>query len=373
MVVKITGANVFDGKTRKFNTRDVFFSDGKFCAPCDADEEIDAKGLFMTPGYVDIHTHGRCGTDIMTASPDELSALSMRYAESGVTSVLPTVMTATTEKLNAAIDNIKSAKDDGAKFRGIHVEGPYISPRKAGCHDVDLIRKPDYEEMKALAQRIYPLKTRFTIAPEETPDGVIEKLSWLGSVSIGHTCASDMQCAKALREGASSFTHVFNAMSALTHRNTGAAGAALASGAFAEFICDGLHASPTAICAAYNAKLRNPSSFVLITDSIPQASMPFGDYEMNGIPFRLSSDGAKKEDGTLVGSTLSMHDAVKNLMKFCGISLGSAIPCATENPAKAAGIFDEVGSIEEGKSADLLLLTDKLDIAGIFARGKRIK
>lgn len=371
MTVKITGGKVFDSKTHRFVERDIFYSDGKIVGACSVDKTVSTNA-YIVPGYVDIHTHGRAGIDILEATCAELTKLSLAYAQGGVTTVFPTVMTAPIDKMERAIDNIRSTLDAGAAFAGIHVEGPYISAKKPGCHDVSLIRKPVFEEMRALAAKIFPLKVRFTIAPEECDDGVIEKLSWLSSVSLGHTNATAEQCEKALSEGASSFTHTFNAMTALTHRNTGAAGAALATGAFAEFICDGLHVSPTAIKAAYNAKLRYPGTFVIITDSIPQAGLPYGEYTMNGIPFTLNADGAKESDGTIVGSAGSMHASVMNLMKFCDISFEEALVCATENPAKAVGMFDAVGSLDVGKRADMLLLDAEHNIRKVIARGNEI-
>ena len=371
MTVRITGGKVFDSKTHRFIERDIYYSGGKIVDAATAEKTVYTNA-YIVPGYVDIHTHGRAGIDVLEANCPALTKLSLAYAQSGTTTVFPTVMTAPMEKIRGAIDNIRSALDAGASFAGIHVEGPYISPKKPGCHDASLIRKPVFEELQALAKSIYPLKTRFTIAPEECDDGVIEKLAWLSSVSIGHTNATAEQCEKALKDGASSFTHTFNAMTSLTHRNTGAAGAALASSAFAEFICDGLHVSPTALKAAYNAKLRYPGTFVIITDSIPQAGLPYGDYVMNGISFTLNENGAKRADGTIVGSAGSMHRSVLNLMKFCDITFEQALVCATENPAKAVGLFDKVGSLDVGKQADMLLLDEKYEIRKVIARGNEI-
>ena len=146
----------------------------------------------------------------------------------------------------------------------------------------------------------------------------------------------------------------------------------MASSAYAELICDGLHVSPEAVRARYKAKKYDGDKLVLITDSIPQATLPFGNYEMNGIPFTLSEKGARKSDGTIVGSTLTLHDAIKNLMRFCDISFEEALICATKTPAEMVGIYDSCGSIEVGKRADMLILDNEKNIFSVIIGGKKI-
>ena len=372
MKQKLTGASVFDTKKRAFVKRDVYVSDGIICDKLAEYNTVDCEGKFIVPGYIDVHTHGCGGIDIMEADEKTLERLSLIYALHGTTTVFPTVMTAALPKINSAISNIKSATSDSTRFAGVHIEGPYISAKKPGCHDVSLIRKPDESEMTALAEEIYPLKTHFTLAPEEAPEGLVSELSKLATIGIGHTNATAEECEKALSEGAVSFTHTFNAMTALTHRGTGAAGAAMASSAYTELICDGLHVSPEAVRALYKAKKYDGDKLVLITDSIPQATLPFGNYEMNGIPFTLSEKGARKSDGTIVGSTLTLHDAIKNLMRFCDISFEEALICATKTPAEMVGIYDSCGSIEVRKRADMLILDNEKNIFSVIIGGKKI-
>lgn len=372
MKVKITGANVFDTEKRAFAERDIYISNGIIADTMSDAEVLKADGAYIVPGYIDVHTHGRGGIDFMEADSESLRKASLMYAETGVTTLFPTVMTSALPKLRAAISNIKSTTTNGSHFTGIHIEGPYISAKKPGCHDVSLIRKPDKSEMTSFANSISPLKTHFTLAPEEAPDGLISSLSKLATIGIGHTNATAKECEKALSDGAVSFTHTFNAMTALTHRETGAAGAALASGAFAELICDGLHVSAEAVRALYKAKKYDGDRLVLITDSIPQAGLKFGNYQMNGIPFSLSEDGAKKADGTIVGSTLTLHDAIKNLMRFCDITFEEALICATKAPAEMVGIYGSCGSLEIGKQADMLVLDNEKNISSVIIGGKKI-
>lgn len=370
MVIK--NAKVFDSSTHGFVKRDVYTSNGLISSSSDDTLLIDADGKYLIPGLVDGHTHGRMGIDILKADKKQLEELSLRYLESGVTTVFPTVMTAPMEDILESIDNIKNAEIKGADFAGIHVEGPYISPKKPGCHDVSLIRKPLADEMIDVARRISPLKAKFTVAPEEADEGTIAKLSAFAHVSIGHSNASAEQAVKALKEGADSFTHTFNAMSPLTHRNPGVAAAALSSEAYAEFICDGIHVDYEVIRLAFKAKTKNKNRFVLITDSIPQAGLPNGRYSMNGIPFRLDETGAKEDNGTLVGSTLSLIQAVRNVVKYCDVPLGEAIASASTIPCEMLGLKDR-GKIENGLIADMLVINEELEIENIIKSGKQYK
>ena len=190
MKLKLTGASVFDTEKRAFIKRDVYVSDGKICGQLAECETVDCDGKFIVPGYIDVHTHGCGGVDIMEADAKTLEKLSGIYALHGTTTVFPTVMTAALPKINSAISNIKSTATGGARFAGVHIEGPYISAKKPGCHDVSLIRKPDAGEMTTLAEEIYPLKTHFTVAPEEAPEGLISGLSKIATIGIGHTNAT---------------------------------------------------------------------------------------------------------------------------------------------------------------------------------------
>ena len=160
MKLKLTGASVFDTEKRAFIKRDVYVSDGKICGQLAECETVDCDGKFIVPGYIDIHTHGCGGVDIMEADKKALEKLSGIYALHGTTTVFPTVMTAALPKINSAISNIKSTATGGARFAGVHIEGPYISAKKPGCHDVSLIRKPDESEMTALAPSKRILQSR---------------------------------------------------------------------------------------------------------------------------------------------------------------------------------------------------------------------
>ena len=377
MTTQIQNAQIYNTEKRCFEPGSLWFRDGKILdAPAIPNTVIDAEGGYVLPGLIDVHTHGRCGIDIMEADKTALSALSLAYAKSGVTTVFPTVMTAPLSKIEDAIQKIKAAEYT-ADFAGIHIEGPYISKKKPGCHDISAIRHPDKDEIFSLCERILPLFPHLTIAPEEDTDGGIRDFCACfrkrgGTVAIGHTDADFDTAMRALSDGASAFTHTFNAMTPLLHRAPGAAGAALYSDAYAEFICDGIHVHPAVIRIAYEAKQMQGDKFVLITDSIPAAGLADGSYEMNGIPFTLKAGKAAREDGTIVGSALDLFTAVKNLARFADIRFEDALICATKAPAEMVGIYDSRGSLDTGKRADILLCDREMNIRSVFCAGRKI-
>lgn len=365
---KLIGAKVFNTEKCEFEEKSFSFSD-KILSDC-SDNEENIDGCYIIPGLIDIHTHGRCGHDIMDSSAKELEELSLDYAKTGVTTVFPTVMTAPLENIYTACANIKEANEKGARFVGIHVEGPYISEKKNGAHDIPYIRKPSEAELSDIIDKISPLKTHFTISPETCPDGLIETLSKKCTLGIGHTDTDEEGAKSAVDKGAKIFTHTFNAMTPMTHRAPGVVGAALTSDAYAEFICDGFHINKSVIAIAYRAKGGN--KFVLITDSLPPAGLPDGAYEMNGIKFNLVNGHAQKENGTIVGSTVSMLESVKNLSEFANISFEEALICATKNPAEVMGLYGECGSLDEGKRADFVILDNEKNIKSVYIGGERI-
>lgn len=377
MITKIENAKVFDTKKRTFVRGSLTFREeciienSRF-----PDAVIDAKGGYLLPGLIDVHTHGREGIDIMNADIEALSRLSLAYAKTGVTTVFPTVMTAPLDSIRTATKNIKAAVCT-ADFAGIHIEGPYISRKKPGCHEITQIRMPKQDEIFALCEDILPLRSHLTIAPEEDTEGLVAAFvsrfgKCGGTVGIGHTDADYATAMKALQNGATSFTHTFNAMTPMLHRAPGAVGAALTSDAYAEFICDGIHVDPAVIRAAYHAKRAVGDKFVLVTDSIPSAGLPDGAYEMNGIPFTLQNGKAEKSDGTIVGSVLDLMTAVKNLADFAAIPFEDALICATKAPAEMVGVYESRGSLEVGKRADFLLCDRNMTPCAVFCAGNKI-
>ena len=190
------------------------------------------------------------------------------------------------------------------------------------------------------------------------------------TMGLGHTAATAAEAQRAVERGVTSFSHLFNTMPPLHHREGGAAAVGLTSDAYVELIADGLHICPEMICLAY--KCKDTDKFVLITDSMEATGCPDGEYAISGQPVIVKNGRAETLDGALAGSTLDLWDAVKNLMRFAKIPVEEAVASATVNPAKMVGIDGTVGSIDVGKRADLLLVDDSLAIKGVLQAGERI-
>lgn len=368
--MRIFNARIYDTEKTEFFSGAVGFEDGRITeiTANGASGDIDAHGAYLIPGLIDVHSHGRGGCDFMNASPARISECLKLYLRHGVTTVFPCVMTAPYNDITAAIDNIKNAKSD-INVDGIHVEGPYISAKRPGCHDVSLLRPLYCDEAKKLTQRIAPLKAHFTVAPElEGAEMFIKTLIKYGAtVGIGHSDCKYAEAMSALGLGCVSFTHTFNAMRELKHREPGTVGAALSGKAYAEFICDLFHVCPTVLGYAY--RLVGPDRFVIVSDSIAAADMPDGKYTLSGMEVNVSGGKAINNDGAIAGSTTNIFDELKNLMKTTGAPLGEAVRAATANPAKQVGIFGETGSIEPGKRADMVL-TDAENVIMTVSGGR---
>lgn len=372
--MRITNASIFNTEEKRFMHGNLSFENG-IITEINYDNTELSGDIKIIPGLVEVHTHGRNGFDVMACESDDIVKMSRHYAECGVTSLFPTVMTAPFEQIEHSIDAIcQASKSSVCHIDGIHIEGPYISKKRPGCHTVELIRTASVDELCSLIQRMLPLKAHFTLAAEEDgmSDAIRECVRCGASVGIGHSDATYAQCITALRHGAVSFTHTFNAMSPLLHREPGCVGCALASDAFAEFIVDGIHVDENVIRLAYKAK--GNDKFVLVTDSIAAAGMPNGDYALAGIPVTVLNGRITTKDGTIAGSALSMPQAIKNLMKFADIPFEQAVICASANPARQVGIYDRCGSLNVGKRADMVLLKngDVFYIENVISGGKFI-
>ena len=366
----VYNAKVYDTKNKRFFIGSVSFDNGVITDVREGGYEgdINGEGLYLLPGLIDVHSHGRGGVDFMNASPDDMSKCFGSYLKHGVTTVFPCVMTAPYCKITDAIENIKNTKSD-INIDGIHVEGPYISKKRPGCHNISQLRPLYADEARKLTRLIFPLKAHFTVAPElEGADMFIRTLTDNGAtVGIGHTDCTYAQAMHAIDEGCVSFTHTYNTMRELKHREPGTVGAALSGRAYAEFICDLFHVCAPVIDISYRAI--GCDRFVIVSDSIEAADMPDGTYYLSGMQVNVKDGKATNSEGAIAGSTTNIFDELKNLIKTVKAPLEDLIPAATANPAKQVGIYDKTGSIEKGKRADLIL-TDLGSIKMTVARGK---
>lgn len=334
-------------------------------------EGFDARGGYIVPGFLDIHTHGAMDRDFSDGRDGDIAAVSRYYASRGVTSFLATTMTLKEPVLRAAMERVRAFQRCGAaKCAGVNLEGPFLSYAKRGAQNPDNLHKPDAEMFLRLNEASGGSIRLVTVAPEE--EGAmdfIRRVSKECTVSLGHTEADYDTAMEAFDAGASHATHLFNAMPSLLHRAPGLIGAARDARATAEIICDGLHVHPSAVRCAFDLFGAN---LALISDSLRCAGMPDGDYELGGLPIVLSGGVARLKDGTIAGSSISVHNAVKNAVKF-GMPLETAIAAATSVPARAAGLSGSVGSLKVGLCADLLVLDEKLNLQKIFIDGEEYK
>ncbi len=333
----------------------------------DAEERIDLCGLTLLPGLVDVHTHGRAGYDFCDATEDEMRLMKKEYARRGVTSVFATLASATKEEWLTAISRIEACG-----FAGIHLEGRYLNAHKRGAHAAELLCAPDAKDVDEVLSHIH-LPCHISAAFELDTDGSFAAVARAhgATLGIGHTSATAEETRTAISRGVTSFTHLFNAMPPLHHREGGPVAVALTGGGYGELIADGIHVCPDVINLAYRSLGRDKT--VLITDSMSGTGCPDGNYSIAGMPVILKDGKALTTEGALAGSTLNLWDAVQNLMKFTGCTLADAVRCATVNPARMVGIDDQVGSIAPGKRADLIAVDAQNKLCRIWQEGREVQ
>lgn len=377
----IKNGRVYNSDTQTFENKDILIRDGKIAAigslELDSDtSEYDAHGARIIPGLVDVHTHGRIGLDFTDCNAHELHLLAYSYAAQGVTTLMSTVASAPMENMLAALARISEhvSYAGEANIAGVHLEGRYLNPEKRGAHASALLAPLDKDELEAFGIERFGA-FHISAALELDADGsFIKKAQELGATTaLGHTMASYAEARLAEERGIVSYTHLFNAMPPLHHRNGGAVCAALEGKTYVELICDRLHVCDEMIRLSY--RMLGNTRCVLISDSISAAGMSDGEYSVAGNPAILKNGVARTPCGALAGSTLTLFDAMLNLMEVCSLTLEEAIPTATSNPAKMVGIYGACGSIDADKAADLVLLSDgeRPKIEKVFTRGRLVE
>ena len=336
------------------------------------EEIFDAKGKFVSPGFINIHVHGGWGADVMDEDNAAINTVAKLQAKTGVTSFLPTTMTYDMPRVRRALDRARASMKngtEGAKVLGAHMEGPFVNEKYRGAQAVKDIIPANFSLIEDFADAIKII----TFAPETLPpdqsDDFIKKCRRTGIVvSIGHTAATYDETTRALAAGATSFTHLFNAMTGLHHRKGGAVLAALDSSAYAELIADNVHVAPP--IERLVAKLKK-NRLVAITDSMRAAGMGDGESELGGQKVFVKGTLATLADGTIAGSVLTLDRGVYNLCHNTGRPAEEIIETATKNPAELLGVYDKIGSLSPGKAADILIFDDDINIAEVFVGGRR--
>lgn len=340
-----------------------------------ADEVIDAQGLTVAPGLIDVHIHGYLGADTSDADPEGVRRIARGILQNGVTAFLPTTMTVEWNTLERVFDQLRALKAEseqkgfsGAQILGCHAEGPFINPSKKGAQAGENILPPDAEKVLPYQDIIRLL----TFAPE-MPGGMafareIRRKTDI-RLSIGHTDATFEQAFDCLQSGADHITHTFNAMTPLIHRTPGVVGAALSTNAYSELIADTFHVSKGLFGMV--ARLKG-EYLVLITDCTRAGGLEDGEYTLGGQPIFVKGIECRLADGTIAGSVLRLNDAVRNLRDEGGLSLREAINAASLNAARSIGVDGQKGSLSVGKDADIILLDEKCAVHSTFVRGERL-
>src|SRR6516164_5647388 len=326
-------------------------------------------GAFVAPGFIDLQVNGGGGV-LLNDQPTVVGmrAIALAHRRYGTTACLPTLITDTREQLRTAIPAARSiAGQDGVL--GLHLEGPFISPRRPGVHRPDRIAKPDTGDLAELCELAGAGRSLVTLAPECVPDGFVRKLASSGvRVSIGHSEASAAVAMQAVSDGATGVTHLFNAMRALSARDPGIIGVALAEDRLtAGLIVDGVHIDPVSVRAAFAAKGSN--RIALVTDAMPTVGTSLERFELVGRTIRLVNGRLSTEEGTLAGAHLDMASAVRNAVSLAHIPLDHALRAASLTPARFLGLDNERGILIPGARADLVALTQELNVIATWVDG----
>ncbi|MEI2664331.1 N-acetylglucosamine-6-phosphate deacetylase [Rossellomorea sp. LJF3] len=333
-------------------------------------------GYSVVPGMIDIHIHGVNGADTMDATREALDTMTGTLPKEGTTSFLATTMTEGSDSIEKALKNTADymanyQRGGQAEILGLHLEGPFINPDRAGAQPLDRIQKPSVDTFKrwqTLSQNQIKL---VTLAPELDEDHkLISYLKENGIISsVGHSSATFDEVGEAIDAGLSHVTHLFNQMSGLHHREPGIVGASfLRQELMVELITDGIHVRPEVIQLAFNQI--TDERLILITDSMRAKCLKNGQYDLGGQMVTVKDGRALLDEDTLAGSVLKMKDAFSNIQSFTTGDMRSAIKMTAENPAKQLNIFDRKGSLALRKDADIVLLDENKDVFTTICKGK---
>jgi N-acetylglucosamine-6-phosphate deacetylase len=356
---------VEDGKIKEINPTK--FND---------DNILDAHGLYVSPGFIDIHIHGAGGFDTMDGTDEAINTIAKTIVKHGTTSFTPTTMTVSTEAIYKSMKVIKKLKEEGtegANILGAHLEGPFVSPEAIGAQNPNYLLAPSISAYNEMVGDCEDAVVSMTLAPEvDGAKELIKYLSHKGVVcSIGHTKATYEEAMEAIECGACHSTHLFNAMTPLTHRSPGVVGAIFDSDNITtETISDGVHISYPSLRIAY--KQKSTDKVLLITDAMMACCMPDGDYSLGGQDVIVSNGAARLKTGSLAGSILTLDKAVANVYKNCNLPLNEVVKMATYNGARHCKVDDHKGIIKEGYDADLILFDEDINIEKVFISGKEM-
>lgn len=335
-------------------------------------EIIDANGGYVAPGLIDLHIHGYLSKDVCDGEEESIRTISKGLLANGVIGYLPTTMTEDMSIIRKALETCRSLKEesknwDGSIILGCHAEGPFISESKKGAQDAKYILKPDASFVKEYKDIIKTI----TLAPEtDTEDfNAIREICRDTDVvvSMGHTSADYETAMKSIDAGVKHVTHLFNAMTPLTHRAPGVVGAALNGDVSVELIVDTVHVDKSLYNMLWKLKGRK---LCFITDCLPAGGLPVGEYTLGGQKIIYDGTICKLEDGTIAGSVLQLNKGIWNVYENSDIPLHECVNCASLNPATTLGIDNIKGSLEVGKDADIIITDSQFNVKKTIIAGE---
>ncbi|MDI3542735.1 MAG: N-acetylglucosamine-6-phosphate deacetylase [Candidatus Atribacteria bacterium] len=343
----------------------------------DLEVVYDFKDNFIFPGLVDLHLHGLQGEDVTEGGVNSIQKISTLLPSFGVTSFLPTTLTTDLTALFKIMEETKSriiTSPPGARVLGLHLEGPYLSLGRKGAHDPTYLRKPHQEEIKHLFQKGEGVIKRITIAPE-LPEA-LETIEYLAHqnilVSLGHSEADYETSRKAGEKGAKMVTHLFNGMDPLHHRQPNLLAFALGDDEiYAEIIADKIHVKPEIMKIALKCKA--PDRLCIVSDALKVTNLPEGIYDLSGQKVEVKGGMAYLPSGTLAGSTFLLHQMLYNLKELFSIPLPQLAKMGSFIPAQLVGKEKELGSIEKGKIADIVVFDDCFQVKATFIGGVKVR
>jgi len=372
------GARLFDGE-RFLDDHALIVEGGSIRALVDhADrprggEEVDLGGGMLSAGFIDWQINGGGGV-LFNAEPtvEAIAKIARAHRREGVTGFLPTVVTDAPGVLDTALTAARIAQVRVPGALGVHVEGPFIDPRRKGVHPAEFIRPMRERDAEALiAARAGAMVV--TLAPASVPLELVARLASAGIVvSLGHSDATAEEAGAVFDAGARAATHLYNAMSQLVSRAPGVVGAALADPrVICGLIADGEHAHSAAYRVAIAAK--GPGGVALVSDAMPPAAGGPDVFELMGRQMKRVGAKLVDENGTLAGAAITMRDAVRYVATNLGLPIAAALTMATLAPARLLGLDERIGRLAPGFAADLVHLTDALDVAGVWVGGKALE
>ena len=377
------GTIVADGKTQ-YDQGYIVITDDKITAVGKEDgykqyvdnnvEFIDTNGLFVLPGFIDIHLHGAKGKNLIEATQEAVATVAKNIVKDSCTSFMASLTVVSLAQMLTNIDRYASmeANEAGANLLGVHAKGPYISKEYKALMDERYIKDPSIVEFTKMLDHAKGRLKIMTVAPElkDMPKFIAYAVSKDVVIMLGHTNATAKDVSNAVKAGASGFTHLYNAMSQHLHRDPGCVtGAMIETDTFAELICDGFHVNEEVVLATY--KQFGAKRIVMITDAMLGKDMPDGEYIFSGLRCeKVGKHVRVKATGRIAGSAYGMNDMVKSMLNICHCSIKEIVQMTCINPSIVAKVDNHKGSLAPGKDADIILMDHEADIKRTFVRGK---